>query len=101
MAFGARLSPELPTLSALAPIAMSIAAFGLIAVHIALVGTARQADEGVEAHLWQLLMAGQIPIIAFFAITSLPRTPRRAIFVLVLQFLAALAAVAPVYIFRW
>ena len=68
--------------SALIPLAMSIAALALVLGHIAIFGTARQADEGTAAHLWQLLMAGQIPIIAFFAIKWLPRTPGSALLVL-------------------
>jgi len=40
----------------------------------------------------------QIPIVAFFAIKWLPRTPRQALWVLALQAGAALAALAPVFI---
>jgi len=54
---------------------MSLVALGLVLGHIAMFGGAREADEGAAAHLWQLLMAGQIPVIAFFAIKWLPRTP--------------------------
>ena len=54
--------------SALLLLAMSIAALALVVGHIALVGVARQADEGTAAHLWQLLMAGQVPMVAFFAV---------------------------------
>ena len=39
------------------PIGMSLAALALVLGHIALYGTAREADEGAAAHLWQLLMA--------------------------------------------
>ena len=42
-------------------------------------------------------MAGQLPVIAFFAITWLPRAPISALQVLSLQFVAGLAAVFPVY----
>jgi len=35
----------------------------------------READEGVAAHVFQLLMAGQIPIIAFFAFKWLSAIP--------------------------
>ncbi len=42
--------------SALAPMAMSIAALALVLGHIAIYGHAREADEGATAHLWQLLM---------------------------------------------
>ena len=73
----------------------------LIIGQIALFGTARQPDEGAAAHLWQLLMAGQLPITAFFVLTSVPRSPRSALPVLVLQLAAALAAVGPVFILGW
>jgi hypothetical protein len=84
--------------SAVIPLAMSGAALSLVLGHTAFFGVAREADEGTAAHLWQLLMSGQIPIIAFFAVKWLPRTPRQAIFVLVLQAIAVLAATAPVFL---
>jgi hypothetical protein len=83
--------------SALVPLAMSFAALCLVVGHTIFFGVAREADEGTAAHLWQLLMAGQIPVIAFFAIKWLPRAPRQAIFVLTLQAVAGLAAAAPVF----
>jgi hypothetical protein len=87
--------------SAFVPIAMSLAALAFVLVHLIRSGTARQADEGTAAHLWQLLMAAQIPIIAFFAIRCLPRSPRSALPVLALQVGAAFAALAPVYLLNW
>ena len=87
--------------SAFVPVAMSFCAFAIVLVHILLSGTARQADEGTAAHLWQLLMAAQIPVVAFFAIRWLPQNPRSALPVLVLQGVAALAALAPVYLLNW
>jgi hypothetical protein len=80
---------------------MSLAALAVVFIHIALHGTARQADEGTAAHLWQLLMAAQVPIIAFFAIRWLPQGPRYAWPILALQIVAALAALAPIYFLRW
>lgn len=79
------------------PMAMSLVALALVLVHVALFGAAREADEGAAAHLWQLLMAGQVPILAFFVIRWLPQAPRPALLTLALQVAAALAAVAPVY----
>lgn len=76
-------------------------ALGVVAVRIVLVGTAREADEGAAAHLWQLLMVGQIPVIAYFVITSLGRNPRVALPVLALQILVCLAAAAPVFLLRF
>jgi hypothetical protein len=56
-----------------------------------------EADEGTLAHLWQLLMAGQLPVLAFFAIKWLPRAPNQTLCVLALQTGAALASIAPVF----
>jgi hypothetical protein len=87
--------------TALIPLAMSIAALSLVLGHIAIFGVARQADEGAAAHLWQLLMAGQIPVIAVFAVRWLPRTPGPALLVLGLQAVAVLAAAAPVFLLNF
>jgi hypothetical protein len=87
--------------SAFVPVAMSLAALALIAAQIATAGLGRQPDEGMAAHVWQLLMAAQLPLILYFAITWLPRAPRQASAVLGVQLLAFLAAVAPVAILRW
>src|SRR6476646_6637052 len=87
--------------SAFLPIAMSLLAIAAVLAHIALAGTAPQADEGTAAHLWQLLMAGQVPIILFFAIRWLPQAPRYALMILTLQGAAAIAALAPVYLLQW
>lgn len=83
--------------SAFLPVVMSLAALAIVIIHILRFGTAREVDEGTSAHLWQILMAGQLPIIAFFAIKWLPRTPRGALAVLAVQVVAALAATAPVF----
>lgn len=82
------------------PVAMSLAALALVLVHVALFGAAREADEGAAAHLWQLLMAGQVPMLVFFIIRRLPLAPRLGLLALTLQIVAALAAIAPVYLLR-
>jgi hypothetical protein len=87
--------------SAFLPVAMSLAALAVVVVHIAAHGTARQADEGAAAHLWQLLMAAQVPIIAWFAMRWLPQSLKCGFAVLALQSVAALSALAPVYLLRW
>lgn len=66
--------------------------------HVALFGVAREADEGTAAHIFQLLIATQLPVVAFFAIKWLPRSPRQAMQVLALQAAAGLAALAPVFL---
>ena len=62
---------------------------------------ARETDEGAAAHIWQLLMAGQVPIVAFHAVKGLPRAPGTALRILAVQAGAALAALAPVYWLGW
>jgi len=69
--------------------------FGVATGHSGLV---REPDEGAIAHIWQLLMAGQLPVLAFFAIKWLPRAPRPTFYVLALQAGAALASMAPVFL---
>ena len=86
--------------SALLPIAMSLAALALVLGHVALYGAVHEADEGTAAHLFQLLMAAQIPVAGFFAVKWLPRDPGKTLRVLALQAGAALAAFAPVYWFK-
>ena len=87
--------------SAFIPIAMSIAALVTVLYHVAMFGIARETDEGAAAHIWQLLMAGQVPVVAFHAFKWLPRAPRTARQVLAVQVGAALAALAPVYWLGW
>ena len=84
--------------SAWLPIAMSLAALALVLGYLAIYGMSRRGgDEGTTAHTWQLLMAGQLPVILFYAAKWLPRKPKRTVIVLAVQAIAALAAVAPVY----
>jgi hypothetical protein len=89
--------------SAFLPIAMSLTALALLGsayvygLATGQGGLVREPDEGAIAHLWQLLMAGQLPILAFFTIKWLPRAPRQTLYVLALQAGAVLASMAPVF----
>ena len=93
--------PILKHPSAFLPLAMSLGAFATVLIFVALHGTAPQADEGAAAHIWQLLMAAQVPIVLFFAIRWVPQSPRQAMPILALQVGAALAAIAPVFLLHW
>jgi len=84
--------------SAFLPVAMSFAALATVLAHVVMFGVAREADEGTAAHVFQLLMIAQVPIVAFFAIKWLPRAPRQALQVLALQAGAVLAALAPMFL---
>jgi len=82
--------------TAFIPIGMSLTALTIVLGFLVANGVVHQADEGTEAHLWQLLMVGQLPVLLFFAFKWLPRAPRQTFYVLALQAGAALASIAPV-----
>ncbi len=96
-----KLSILLKHPSAFVPMAMSSAALVTIAVHVARAGIAPQADEGTAAHIWQLLMVCQLPVVALFAIRWLPAAPRQAAGILALQVCAMVAAAAPIALLGW
>jgi hypothetical protein len=61
-------------------------------------GRAPDGDEGTAAHLWQLLMAGQIPVIGYFLLRWLPVSPRQGSLVIGAQVAAMATAAAPVFL---
>jgi hypothetical protein len=65
--------------SAWLPLAMSFATLALVLGHVAMFGAVREADEGTAAHIFQLLMAAQVPVVVYFAIKWLPRIPRQGL----------------------
>ena len=85
--------------SAFVPLLMSLAALAVVLVHIALTGAVRGGDEGATAHLFQLLMVGQVPVAVFFASKWLRPNTRQALVVLGWQALAIAVAMAPVWYF--
>jgi hypothetical protein len=80
------------------PIVMSVLALAVLAIHIIKFGAAREADEGTTAHIWQLLMAGQVPLVAFFAVRWSRESPLATVEVLGIQFAAAALSCAPVIV---
>ena len=82
--------------SALVPFAMSLAALVLVLFHTIVSGHTRQSDEGGAAHVFQLLIVGQAPFAAWFALKWLRREPGDALLILALQAGAAVAALVPV-----
>ena len=82
--------------SAWFPIACSITALGLVLGHYAVFGFIQQQNEGTPAHVFQMLLVVQLPVVAYFIIRYVPRRPRAALFTLLLQALAAVGAIATV-----
>ena len=82
--------------SAWVPLAMSGAALLLVLSRLVISGAAREADEGAAAHLWQLLMVGQLPLIAWFLFRWFSKGWRSAAPVLAAQTVGLVLAAAPV-----
>lgn len=86
------------------PVAMSAGALltVLTAVSRAMLlhnmGSLHAPDEGAAAHIWQLLMVLQLPVILVFATRWLRRAPGQGLAVLGVQAAGWLAACAPVYL---
>lgn len=78
------------------PLLLSAAAFVLVLANI-VTGVAPQPDEGASAHLWELLMLAQLPIIVTFLVTADWRT-RLPLARLGLQVAAFAAACVPVWL---
>lgn len=92
------LSTVLKRPSAFLPLAMSGAALAVVLGFLAIYGVVQQEDEGTAAHLFQLLLAGQVPIVAYFLFAWLPQAPKQAVLVLLLQIASGLLALLPVFI---
>ncbi len=87
------------------PLVMSAAALYVVLRHLLGFGASEvhsgRPDEGPEAHIWQIMMAGQLPIILYFAIRWLRSDPLGTLSVLGIQVLAIVAAAAPVFLLHW
>lgn len=85
-------------LAAWLPVAMSLAALGLVLSQLASGGTIQRADEDTSVHVFQLLMLGQVPFIGYFALSGLARRPLATALILLLQILVAAVALGMVFV---
>jgi hypothetical protein len=83
--------------SAYLPIGMSLAALVLVSGHAAMFGIVHEADEGAAAHIWQILMTVQLPIVMYFLVKWLAKRPKEGIRVLTLLAVTWLANLAAVF----
>lgn len=81
------------------PIAMSLAAMALVVGVVTVYGAVREPDEGAAAHVFQLLVVAQLPILAFFATKWLAKDRAAALSVLAIQAVAVGLALLPVWAF--
>ena len=87
--------------SAWSPVIMSIGALVLVGVQIAMHGTQPERDGGALAHLWQMLVLGQIPVIGFFVFRWLRAYPRQGTTILAAKLLAVASALVPLHTMGW
>jgi hypothetical protein len=76
---------------------MSLIALASVLGHVAIYGIVHELDEGAVAHIWQLLMAGHLPVVLYFAVRWLPRATRQTLLVLAMLAAAWLANLAAVF----
>jgi hypothetical protein len=75
----------------------SLAAISLVLGHAARYGVTHVTDEGAAAHLFQILMLAQLPVVLFFALTWLPKRTILALKILAVDGGLALAAFTTVF----
>jgi len=93
------MSRKIHNFSRVAPLVMSLLALALIIEGLVQFGLHhREVDEGWQAHLFQLLMVLQVPIVLLFAATANWRQPGRTLWVLGLQTMAWTAALGALYL---
>ena len=83
------------------PLALSLAAIGLIVEHVAFIGVAPQADEVAEARIFQVLMLLDALVIGAFAVRWLLVAPKAASAVFALQLLIAAIPLITIAVLEW
>lgn len=78
------------------PVVCSIGALALVLGNVA-AGVPPQADEGTAAHLFQLLIVVQFPLVILFMATADWTRPARPLLALLVQALAGAAAMGALY----
>lgn len=84
--------------SAIVPVIMSVGALAVVLIAVLTGGVKPRPDEYAAAHIWQLLMVGQLPFLGWFALRWLRRDFRSAVPVVGLQILAFGLALLPVWL---
>ena len=82
------------------PLLMSLTALLIAIVYVVARGGQHEADEGPAAHIFQLLIVGQVPIIGFFLIRWIRGNPLACLSVAACQIIALAAALLPVWLYR-
>lgn len=84
--------------SGFVPLLMSLAALATVAASVSTAGVARQPDEGAAAHIFQLLIVGELPFLAFFIVRWLRTNARATLSMIAIQVAAIALAILPVWL---
>ena len=83
--------------SAILPIAMSLGALAVVLLAMATGNAKPQPDENAAAHIWQILITGQLPFLGWFALRWVSHDFKAGLSVLALWLVAFGAALFPVW----
>jgi hypothetical protein len=86
--------------SGFVPILMSLAALAVVILSLAITGPVRQHDEGAAAHVFQLLVVGELPVLALFLARWARKRLWASMTILALQAAALALALFPVWWFH-
>ena len=86
--------------SAYLPLMMSVLALILVLASVLLFGSARQADEGAAAHLFQMLVIGQVPLVVWSLLQRIGRDSALGLQIFGLQAAFLAVALFPVWYFH-
>jgi hypothetical protein len=87
-------------ISGIVPVVMSLLAFAVVLVVVTTGWERHLKDEGIAAHIFQLLIVGQVPFILTFLATANWHQWRRLTGPIALQLVAIVVAFAPVAFFK-
>lgn len=87
-------------ISGIAPIVLSLMAFGVVMVAVLTGWEKGYADEGAMAHIFQLLIVAEVPFILVFVATAEWNRVVRVAGLIALQAAALVLAFAPVAFFK-
>jgi cell division protein FtsW (lipid II flippase) len=91
---------EINRIGAIAPVVLSLLAFGLVIVAVATGWGMDMKDEGAATHIFHLLIALLIPLMLAFLATADWRRFGATLFIVSIQVVALALAFGPVHYFR-
>lgn len=86
--------------SAWTPIVISLGILAMLLGYLLKNGLVHETDEGTAAHLFQIWLVLEFLGLSFFGLKWLPRQPKQALVVVVIQCVAAFLPLSLVYYFK-